>query len=135
MSREAIPMQLTHSIPQQEGDIELSLTGSTETEDWRDAKSRLLLEEIELELPQGPSTIRNHHLRWTPLFLRRATLLSFAALFVFLIVMLEVVRKLSKDEQGFGPTKSSKHFIWTYVPAAGMVLLIPHISSFTLDSD
>jgi hypothetical protein len=47
-------------------------------------------------------------------------LLLFAGLFTALIVALEIVRKLSKEMEGFGPTVSGKHLIWTYVPAAGM---------------
>jgi hypothetical protein len=73
----------------------------------------------EAEIPQRSLTRNREQEGWTPLFLRRRTLLLFAGVFAMLLTVLEVLRKLSRDKQGFGPVGSSKHFLWTYIPAAG----------------
>lgn len=57
---------------------------------------------------------------WTPTMLHRWVLALFFVFFLSLIVIMEVVRKVSMDRHGFGPTTSNLHYIWTYAPTAGM---------------
>jgi hypothetical protein len=56
---------------------------------------------------------------WRPLMLRRWVLVVFAILFALLIVSLEIILKISLERNGFGPTKSSLYYVWTYGPTAG----------------
>lgn len=56
---------------------------------------------------------------WTPLMLRRWVLILFAITFLFLIIVLEIILKVSTDERGFGPTNLNLHYLWTYGPTAG----------------
>ena len=56
---------------------------------------------------------------WNPFWLRRATLIGFTLLFVFLVILLVVLIHFSKLHQGLSTQISSHHYSWTYGPTAG----------------
>ncbi|KAF2652994.1 hypothetical protein K491DRAFT_718462 [Lophiostoma macrostomum CBS 122681] len=70
-------------------------------------------------LDAPPQTVNQQvpPLPWEPLMLRRWVLSQFAIVSVLLIVSLEVILKISTDKQGFGPTSTKPHYLWTYGPS------------------
>jgi hypothetical protein len=60
---------------------------------------------------------RNVENMWTPLALKRRAMAAFALIFLLTIIGLEIVYNVSKLN-GFGPTSSNMHYVWTYGPTA-----------------
>lgn len=57
--------------------------------------------------------------RWTPFHLRRPVLLAAAAVFVLMVVALEVLRYVSERDDGLATVSENMHYLWTYGPTAG----------------
>ncbi|GME51181.1 uncharacterized protein LTHEOB_12502 [Neofusicoccum parvum] len=54
--------------------------------------------------------------RWTPFHLRRPVLLAAAAVFVLMVVALEVLRYVSERDDGLATVAENMHYLWTYGP-------------------
>lgn len=57
---------------------------------------------------------------WTPFFLKPATLIAFAVIFICMIATLAILYVLSERHQGFSTASPRNHYLWTYGPTAGM---------------
>ena len=73
-------------------------------------------------LPPGKPT------SWKPTSLRRVTLTILACCLLALLVVLEVLHRISKNNQGLMTVRSDLHYLWTYGPTAGEFGLI-YVSS------
>lgn len=70
----------------------------------------------------SPSDISGKH--WTPVWLRRCTLIAFAALFAVLAAALVVLWFANKHQNGFSTTLGTNHYAWTYGPTAILVIVL-----------
>jgi Protein of unknown function (DUF3433) len=61
---------------------------------------------------------------WSPIWLRRSTLLAFMALFAAFDASLIALWRFNKAQNGFRPTLSSNHYAWTYGPTAVLVVVL-----------
>ncbi|GME31222.1 uncharacterized protein LTHEOB_12502 [Neofusicoccum parvum] len=61
--------------------------------------------------------------RWTPFHLRRPVLLAAAAVFVLMVVALEVLRYVSERDDGLATVSENMHYLWTYGPTAVLTVL------------
>lgn len=58
---------------------------------------------------------------WTPPILRSRALIAFAVLFAALLVVVEVLFRVSNENQGLGSSEPGWHYLWTYGPTGGTV--------------
>ena len=70
----------------------------------------------------SPSDISTQY--WTPFWLRRYTLIAFAALFALLAAALVVLWYANKHQHGFSTTLGTNHYAWTYGPTAILVVVL-----------
>ncbi|EOD51312.1 hypothetical protein UCRNP2_1955 [Neofusicoccum parvum UCRNP2] len=61
--------------------------------------------------------------RWTPFHLRRPVLLAAAAVFVLMVVALEVLHHVSERDDGLATVSENMHYLWTYGPTAVLTVL------------
>lgn len=61
---------------------------------------------------------------WTSIWLRKFTLLAFAALFASIAAALIALWTADKAQDGFATTLSDNHLAWTYGPTAVLVVVI-----------
>ncbi|KAI0975144.1 hypothetical protein F4678DRAFT_419421 [Xylaria arbuscula] len=57
-------------------------------------------------------------LPWRPVYLRRAVLLSFAALFILIAIAIGGLLAVSNKNNGIATANSTEHYLWTYGPTA-----------------
>ena len=70
----------------------------------------------------SPSDISGRY--WTPVWLRRYTLIAFAALFAALAAALVILWFANKHQNGFSTTLGTNHYAWTYGPTAILVVVL-----------
>ena len=70
----------------------------------------------------SPSDVSRQY--WTPVWLRRYTLIAFAALFAALAAALVVLWFTNKHQNGFSTTLGTNHYAWTYGPTAILVVVL-----------
>jgi hypothetical protein len=81
------------------------------------SKTRLIL----LDRANGDPNEQHpaHPPMWTPPILRSRVLIAFAALFAVLLAIIEVLFRVSNENQGLGSSEPGYHYLWTYGPTAG----------------
>ncbi|RMJ27014.1 hypothetical protein PHISP_02143, partial [Aspergillus sp. HF37] len=65
----------------------------------------------------------SHPQLWTPPILHSTVLVAFAALFAVLLAVIEVLFRVSNENQGLGTSVPGYHYLWTYGPTAVFILI------------
>lgn len=60
---------------------------------------------------------------WRPFYLRRSVLISFALVFVVILVAIEVLVSVSSQHNGIASASSNQHYLWTFGPTAVLTLV------------
>ena len=60
---------------------------------------------------------------WTSRYLKKASLLAFAATFLALLLAVIALAVVDAKQDGIANARSNEHYLWTYGPTAGMVKL------------
>ncbi|KAL1641060.1 hypothetical protein SLS58_006332 [Diplodia intermedia] len=66
------------------------------------------------DVPPGP---------WTPLYLRKVTVVGFLLVYVALLVVLVVLGVVDQKHQGLANSTTSRHYLWTYGPTAVLTIV------------
>ncbi|KAL0257964.1 hypothetical protein SLS55_007132 [Diplodia seriata] len=66
------------------------------------------------DIPPGP---------WTPLYLRKVTVVGFLLIYVALLVALVVLGVVDQKHQGLANSTTSRHYLWTYGPTAVLTIV------------
>jgi hypothetical protein len=61
---------------------------------------------------------------WTSVWLLRRTLIALEALFISLVISLEILWSTNRSQHGFRPILSTNHYAWTYGPTAVLVVVL-----------
>ncbi|KAK8038664.1 hypothetical protein PG993_007075 [Apiospora rasikravindrae] len=65
----------------------------------------------------------NNVMRWRPFYLRRTVLLGFLAVFLGILIAIEILFFVSKKNNGIATCDPHKHYLWTYGPTAFLTIL------------
>jgi hypothetical protein len=61
---------------------------------------------------------------WTPIWLRKASLIAFATLNIVFLLVLLVLWYVSRKENGLPVSPSTNHYVWIYGPTAVLVIAV-----------
>ena len=74
--------------------------------------------------PQGSSDNYPTRQMWTPIWLKKRTLVAFVVLYIVLLLSVILLWHFSRDKDGFAPRISTNHYTWTYGPTAVLVIVV-----------
>lgn len=74
--------------------------------------------------PQGSSGNYPNRQMWTPIWLKKRTLVAFVVLYIVLLSSVILLWHFSRDKNGFAPRISTNHYTWTYGPTAVLVIVL-----------
>ncbi|ERF74794.1 hypothetical protein EPUS_03178 [Endocarpon pusillum Z07020] len=74
--------------------------------------------------PQGSSDNYPTRQLWTPIWLKKRTLVAFVVLYIILLLSVILLWHFSRDRDGFAPRISTNHYTWTYGPTAVLVIVV-----------
>jgi hypothetical protein len=73
---------------------------------------------------KGRTAVRQLPQLWTPIWLRKASLIAFATLNIVFLLVLLVLWYVSRKENGLPVSPSTNHYVWIYGPTAVLVIAV-----------